>query len=47
MDYNINKMCRICLEEGVLTSVFTTEFQMMPADMIMLCAKVKVSIYLN
>lgn len=43
MDYNINKMCRICLEEGVHTSIFTTDFQMTPAEMIMLCAKVKVS----
>ncbi|KAJ6630188.1 Zinc finger and BTB domain-containing protein 49 [Pseudolycoriella hygida] len=44
MDYNINinKICRVCLEEGVLTSIFNMEFAMMPADMIMLCAKVKV-----
>lgn len=44
MDYNINinKICRVCLEEGVLTSVFNTEFAMMPAEMMMLCAKVKV-----
>lgn len=39
------KYCRICLEEGggVLTSIFNTEFAMMPSDMTMLCAKVKVS----
>lgn len=43
MDYNIHKMCRICLEEGVHTSIFNTEFQMQPAEMIMLCAKVKVN----
>lgn len=44
MDYNINinKICRVCLEESVLTSVFNTDFAMMPADMLMLCAKVKV-----
>lgn len=46
MDYNINinKICRVCLEEGVLTSIFNTEFAMMPAEMIMLCAKIKVLI---
>lgn len=46
MDYNINinKICRICLEEGVLTSIFNTEFAMMPADMLMLCAKIKVQV---
>lgn len=46
MDYNtvinINKICRICLEENALTSVFNTEFAMIPAEMLMLCAKVKV-----
>lgn len=46
MDYNINinKICRVCLEEGVLTSIFNTEFAMMPAEMIMLCARIKVYI---
>lgn len=44
MDYNINinKICRVCLEEGVLTSIFNTEFAMMPSEMIVLCAKIKV-----
>lgn len=44
MDYNINinKICRVCLEENVLTSIFNTEFAMVPAEMLMLCAKVKV-----
>ncbi|XP_055298839.1 zinc finger protein 567 [Sitodiplosis mosellana] len=44
MDYNINinKICRVCLEENVLTSIFNTEFAMIPAEMLMLCAKVKV-----
>lgn len=46
MDYNINinKICRVCLEESVLTSVFNSDFAMMPADMLMLCAKVRVSV---
>lgn len=51
MDYNsvinINKICRICLEskfleENALTSLFNTDFAMIPAEMLMLCAKVKV-----
>lgn len=47
MDYNINinKICRVCLEENVLTSIFNTEFAMIPAEMLMLCAKVKVFRY--
>lgn len=47
MDYNINinKICRVCLEEGLQhTSIFNTEFAMMPAEMIMLCAKIKVNL---
>lgn len=46
MDYNfdVNKICRVCLEESMLTSIFNTEFAMMPSDMMMLCAKVKVRI---
>lgn len=45
MDYNINinKICRVCLEENALTSIFHTEFAMIPAEMLMLCAKVRVS----
>lgn len=41
------KYCRICLEEGggILTSIFNTEFAMMPSEMIMLCAKVKVNFH--
>lgn len=44
MDYNINinKICRVCLEEGVLTSIFNTEFAMQPAEMIALCARIRV-----
>ncbi|XP_055681295.1 zinc finger protein 195-like [Lutzomyia longipalpis] len=42
MDYNTNKLCRVCLEEGVLTSIFNTEFSMTPSDMIQMCAKVKI-----
>lgn len=46
MDYNINinKICRVCLEENALTSIFHTEFAMIPAEMLMLCAKVRVSL---
>lgn len=44
MDYNINinKICRVCLEESVLTSIFNTDFAMVPSEMMMLCAKVRV-----
>lgn len=48
MEYNpsfdLNKMCRICLDtdEIMVTSIFNTDFAMMPAAMMMLCAKVKV-----
>lgn len=46
MDYNINinKICRVCLEENAVTSIFHTEFAMIPAEMLMLCAKVRVSL---
>lgn len=46
MEYNfdMSKICRICLEleDSMLTSIFNTDFAMMPAAMMMLCAKVKV-----
>lgn len=42
MEYNIHKMCRVCLEEGIFTSIYSNEFAMMPVDMIVLCANVKV-----
>lgn len=42
MAFDVDKVCRICLEEGVLTSVFTCDFGIMPCQMLMLCAKIKV-----
>lgn len=42
MDYNIHKICRVCLEEGALTSIYSTEFAMMPMTMMMMCAKIRV-----
>lgn len=44
MDYNINihKICRVCLEEGALSSIFHTDYTVLPAEMIVFCAKVKV-----
>ncbi|XP_017097634.1 transcriptional repressor RHIT [Drosophila bipectinata] len=45
MDYNINKICRVCLEEGTpgpLTSIYSTDFAMMPSVMLMQCAKIRV-----
>lgn len=42
MDYNIHKICRVCLEEGAVTSIFSTEFAMMPSTMLMLVSKVRV-----
>jgi hypothetical protein len=44
MDYNINRLCRVCLEEGVFTSIFSTELVAMPpAEMLVLCANIKIS----
>ncbi|XP_030384325.1 zinc finger protein 205 [Scaptodrosophila lebanonensis] len=42
MDYNIHKICRVCLEEGAQTSIYSTEFAMMPSAMMMMCAKIRV-----
>ncbi|TMW47296.1 hypothetical protein DOY81_007632 [Sarcophaga bullata] len=42
MDYNLHKICRVCLKEGALTSIYSTEFSMMPSTMLMLCAKIRV-----
>lgn len=45
MDYNIHKICRVCLEEGTpgpLTSIYSTDFAMMPSVMLMQCAKIRV-----
>uniref|UniRef100_A0A182NF01 Uncharacterized protein n=1 Tax=Anopheles dirus TaxID=7168 RepID=A0A182NF01_9DIPT len=44
MDYNISRLCRVCLEEGVFTSIFSTELvAMAPANMLVMCANIKVS----
>uniref|UniRef100_A0A182NZW0 Uncharacterized protein n=1 Tax=Anopheles epiroticus TaxID=199890 RepID=A0A182NZW0_9DIPT len=44
MDYNISRLCRVCLEEGVFTSIFSTELvPMAPANMLVMCANIKVS----
>lgn len=45
-NYDMNKICRICLEldeTTMLTSIFNTSvFAMMPSEMIMHFAKIKV-----
>ncbi|XP_061730143.1 zinc finger protein 383-like [Cydia pomonella] len=38
----MNKICRICLEEGVLSSVFTKNFNISLCDMIEYCCNVKI-----
>ncbi|XP_050084988.1 zinc finger protein 629 [Anopheles aquasalis] len=44
MDYNISRLCRVCLEEGVFTSIFSTDLvAMAPADMLVMCSNIKVS----
>uniref|UniRef100_A0A182WYQ0 Uncharacterized protein n=1 Tax=Anopheles quadriannulatus TaxID=34691 RepID=A0A182WYQ0_ANOQN len=44
MDYNISRLCRVCLEEGVFTSIFSTDLvAMAPANMLVMCANIKVS----
>ncbi|XP_052896049.1 zinc finger protein 271-like isoform X1 [Anopheles moucheti] len=44
MDYNISRLCRVCLEEGVFTSIFSTELvPMAPANMLVMCSNIKVS----
>ncbi|XP_075161551.1 uncharacterized protein LOC142234331 isoform X2 [Haematobia irritans] len=47
MDYNLHKatmghICRVCLKEGALTSIYSNEFSMMPSSMMMMCAKIHV-----
>ncbi|EDW54569.1 zinc finger protein OZF [Drosophila sechellia] len=43
MDYNIHKICRVCLEElHPVTSIYSTDFAMMPSVMLMQCAKIRV-----
>lgn len=41
MDYKIDKICRVCLGEGKLTSIFTEEI-ISPSLMILTCTAVKV-----
>lgn len=41
MNYKIGQICRVCLEEGKLTSIFTEEI-MSPSLMILACTAVKV-----
>uniref|UniRef100_A0A182YFB8 ZAD domain-containing protein n=1 Tax=Anopheles stephensi TaxID=30069 RepID=A0A182YFB8_ANOST len=44
MDYNISRLCRVCLEEGVFASIFSTDLvPMAPANMLVMCANIKVS----
>lgn len=48
MDYNIHKICRVCLEEVnpiSVTSIYSTDFAMMPSVMLMQCAKIRVNIF--
>lgn len=40
----MNKICRICLEEGVLSSVFTKNYSISLCDMIEYCCNIKVKI---
>lgn len=45
MDFNVHKICRVCLEEGApspLTSIYSTDFAMMPSQMLMMCSKIRV-----
>lgn len=48
MDYNISRLCRVCLEEGVFTSIFNTDLvAMAPADMLVMCANIKVMFFIQ
>lgn len=42
----MNKICRICLEEGFLTSIYNEEYAVSPAEMIHFCSAIKVSNYI-
>ncbi|KAJ8721624.1 hypothetical protein PYW07_002399 [Mythimna separata] len=39
----MNKICRICLEEGVLSSVFTKNYNISLCDMVEYCCNIKIS----
>lgn len=43
--FDINKICRVCLEEGMLVSIYSTEYAISPLDMIVVCTNVKVYFY--
>lgn len=42
--FDINKICRVCLEEGILLSIYSNEYAISPLDMIVSCTNVKVKI---
>lgn len=42
---HFNSNCRVCLEDTALNSIFSTEFAMLPCDMMMLCSKIRVRNY--
>ncbi|XP_077284747.1 uncharacterized protein LOC143910231 isoform X2 [Arctopsyche grandis] len=47
MTLDLNRLCRICLEEGLsttLTSLFSQDFSLTPSAMLMFCAKVQIQI---
>lgn len=41
-EFDINKVCRVCLQEGILTSVFNKNFAIRHSDMMMYCTTVKI-----
>lgn len=45
--FDINKICRVCLEEGLLISIYSTEYAISPFDMIVVCTNVKVYCYID
>lgn len=45
--FDINKICRVCLEEGILLSIYSNEYAISPLDMIVSCTNVKVNIDLT
>lgn len=45
--FDINKICRVCLEEGILLSIYSNEYAISPLDMIVACTNVKASQMMN
>lgn len=41
--FDINKICRVCLEEGHMISIYCTEYAISPLDMIVSCTSVKIA----